>query len=855
MKLHRTRRTPIARVVSAVLAASAGLASGVVMSADTSGLEEVMVTATRHGETDLQRTPIAVTAIGNEDLARIVGRDIGAISADVPNFSASRITAFNAASFAIRGVGLSDIIVYLDAPVAVNIDDFVMPSVQTQLLDTFDIERVEVLRGPQGTLFGKNTTGGLVNVTTKRPRLGESDAEVRAMYGSFDTYQLQGALNLPLGESFAVRAALSYVQSDGYYKNGATYGPTFGFVPEVTGLQGQGNGRDAGGDDVTNGRLKALWQPSDELSLLLQYEMVRDRSDAVPSFNDTPREPGCDPFGAGVVPGAPACKFVWNSIGVTQPSGDPIDRMATTNRNDGFMATARGQRVDVDGIYANLDWDLGFATLHGVAGYRTQDSRLPNTYTGAVPVKTTGEEISLFDASRDDDRETTQFELRLAGNTHDTVDWVAGAFWQQNDATFCVAQMLGINEFFGVPGANLTPSVLCNAQDAMSYAGFGDVTWHFNDRMEIGAGVRWTYEEREWIGRPQGTVATITGDPNDTWEDFNEPLSLSNFGRSDWAGNGECRADPNVAGALTGICREKEDWSEPTYSARFAYQISDSVNSYIRYDRGFKSGGYNDQTGTQGFFVPALLEAFDPEFADSYEIGLKSSLMDDRLRLNMAAFYVDYSDAQRSVVTSVCIPRPGGTITCPGGVEGDPFQATAFFNAADVNVKGIELEGTALVMDGLTVRANISYNDAQYDRFETDTDGDGVNDLDLSGNELTRTPEWKWGINGLYTHEAFGGQMDYNVVLSYEDETIFYYADRSIGLGPEYDSYLDERTLLDASVTFTGGDGQWFVRAFGNNLTDERYRVASQVVSNLWTHSQFGMPRSYGVQVGMNFGW
>jgi len=97
--------------------------------------------------------------------------------------------------------------------------------------------------------------------------------------------------------------------------------------------------------------------------------------------------------------------------------------------------------------------------------------------------------------------------------------------------------------------------------------------------------------------------------------------------------------------------------------------------------------------------------------------------------------------------------------------------------------------------------------------------------------------------------------MAYNVVLSYEDKNVFYYADRSKGLGSQFDSFLDEKTLLDASITYTGGDDRWFVRAFGNNLTDERYRVASQVVSNLWTHSQFGAPRNYGVQVGMNFGW
>ena len=857
MKLNRSHRSPIARIVSAVLASAAGVAPLMAHAEEAaSGLEEVLVTATRHGETDLQRTPIAVTAVTGEELSRMAGKDITALSVDVPNFSASRITAFNAASFAIRGVGLTDIIVYLDSPVAVNIDDFVTPSVQTQLLDTFDIERVEVLRGPQGTLFGKNTTGGLVNVTTKKPLLGESHAEVRAMYGSFDRYQLQGALNIPLGDTFALRGAVSYNKSDGFYKNGAPYGPTIGFTPDTFGLVGKGDGKSVGGDDAINGRLKGLWQPSDDLSVLLQYEFVRDRSDAVPSYNDTPKEPGCDPFGAGIIEGAAPCKFVWNSIGVTQPNGgDPLDNMATTQRNDGFMATKRGQKIDVDGFYANVDWNLDFATVHLVGGYREQNSRLPNTYTGAVPVKTSGEEISLFDASRDDDRETTQFEARLASNNESDWDWVLGAFWQQNDATFCVAQMLGINEFFGVPGANQTPSILCNAQDAMSYAGFGDLTWQATDKLQFGAGVRWTYEERKWRGRPQGTVAQITGNPDLTWQDFSEPLDLANFSRSDWAGNGPCRDNPAVAGTLVGICEEKESWSEPTYSARIAYQFADDINGYARYDRGFKSGGYNDQTGTQGFFVPALLTAYNPEFANSYEVGLKTTFMVNRFRLNAAAFWVDYTDAQRSVVTSVCIPREGGITTCSNGQEGDPFQATAFFNAADVTVKGLELEGTVLVTDGLLIRANVSYNDGKYNTFKTDTDGDGIKDLDLSGATLTRTPEWKWGINGLYTHDFLGGSMAYNMIVSYEDKNIFYYADRSKGLGPEFDSYLDEKTLLDASVTYTAADNKWFVRAFGNNLTDERYRVASQVVSNLWTHSQFGAPRSFGVQVGMNLGW
>ena len=167
MNRIQSKSSSIARIVTAVLASAAGAAPGALHAAEpanSGGLEEVLVTATRHGETDLQTTPIAVTPIDSATLSAMVGRDISAVTAYVPNFSAARLAAFNAAAFAIRGVGLTDIIVYLDSPVAVNVDDFVMPSIQTQLLDTFDVERVEVLRGPQGTLFGKNTTGGLVNV-------------------------------------------------------------------------------------------------------------------------------------------------------------------------------------------------------------------------------------------------------------------------------------------------------------------------------------------------------------------------------------------------------------------------------------------------------------------------------------------------------------------------------------------------------------------------------------------------------------------------------------------------------------------------------------------------------------------
>ena len=366
--------------------------------AESDALPEVTVTATRR-ETSLQETPIAVTALSSAAVAAANAHDLGDLAKFAPGFSAARLTAFNAASFAIRGVGQTDIIVYQEAPVSVIVDDFVLPSTQTQLLDTFDLERVEILRGPQGTTFGKNTTGGAVNITTKRPSLTDSSAQFQLEGGSFGKQEGKLAFNVPVIDGkLGIRFSGKYTKSDGYYRNGASWGPIVTFVPlpDTAGNVGTGDGKRVGGDDVFYGRLKALWQPVDNVNWLFQYEKLRDRSDAVPSYNDTP-------------PGAP---YLWNALGLTRPDGDPLDHMASSGRDEFLIREGSGQRVDVDGFYSNLDWQVGDLKVSSITGYRKQEERLPNTYTGAAPVTDDGQVISLFDAERDTDRDTFQQEVR-----------------------------------------------------------------------------------------------------------------------------------------------------------------------------------------------------------------------------------------------------------------------------------------------------------------------------------------------------------------------------------------------------------------------------------------------------------
>jgi iron complex outermembrane receptor protein len=268
------------------------------------------------------------------------------------------------------------------------------------------------------------------------------------------------------------------------------------------------------------------------------------------------------------------------------------------------------------------------------------------------------------------------------------------------------------------------------------------------------------------------------------------------------------------------------------------YRHSDDLYAYFTYARGFKSGAYNDQTGTSGTPITAASAApTDPETADSFEVGVKLDLLEQRLRLDLIAFHVIYDDAQRDLVAEFQNPF-GGT-----------FQETRFFNAAEVTASGLEAELTALVTERLMVRANLGYIDSEYDRFEADTNFDGVTDIDLSGRAVNRSPELQGGVDVRYTHPLFTGDLEWGLNVSYEDESVFVYSN----VAPGFDAITDERTLVNASLTFRDAQDRYFVRVFGQNLTDEEYRVGELPVANLWTMSFYGQPRAYGVEVGVNF--
>ncbi|MFK7730492.1 MAG: TonB-dependent receptor [Pseudomonadales bacterium] len=798
-----TRFTPSILKRALLLATLPALANSPAFAQQGQGamLEEVLVTATRRGDTDILTTPVAVTAITSSDIERFSPRDLNDIAVLAPSLSAGSVAAFNSASFSMRGVAETTIIVYKESPVGVTIDDFVVNHVQTQNLEMFDIEQIEVLRGPQGTLFGKNTTGGAINVKTKRPKLDGGEIDLRVELGDFGTQKLTTAVSVPIiDDVLAFRFAGVHLQSDGYYKNGAQYGPlTIRPGGSTEGQSGGGNGEDIGGDDVLSFRAKLLWQPSDNFSAMLQYEHIRDDGDTPPIVNES-------------VPG-----YFFDAWGFTADQGDPLDVAAVTNEDRFLFNMSDGHQVDIDGIYLNMELDLtGPFTLHSMTGFRDQKSHLPNAYAGETF-------RTLFDATRDDTRETFQQELRLVSNFDGPFNFVGGLYYQEEDVDFCVVQVVGFVDLLvdGEPTfLSSNPLILCNAQEATALAGFVDGTYDVTDRLSFTAGFRYTNEKKKWAGRSRVPIQALPDggfDPTFTWEQLADPLAGADFDRFP-----------------AGVVRDEESWKEPTYRFVVGYDFTDDMYGYASYSRGFKSGGYNDQVGTVLNPIPAAAaRPTEPEIADSIELGFKASLLGGGANFAATAFGVRYTDAQRTFNASF-----------PTG------QETLFFNAAELEVIGLELEGMWAVSDSFILRANAMIQDAEFNEFQADTDFDGAIDVDLSGEPPTRAPEVMATIDGVYTIDlGDAGSLDLNGRVAYEDESIASYSD----VDPAFHTTLNSRTTVDAGITWNSADENFWVRLIGRNLTDERYRTGSLSVATFWIMSAYAEPRYYGLEVGSNF--
>jgi iron complex outermembrane receptor protein len=325
------------------------------------------------------------------------------------------------------------------------------------------------------------------------------------------------------------------------------------------------------------------------------------------------------------------------------------------------------------------------------------------------------------------------------------------------------------------------------SQDTEAWAVFAEGSYNITDKTRLTLGARYSDEEKDFDLRPIGV-------PEE------------------------------------GRVKENDSWDDVTYRVGIDQVLSDDVMVYFTYATGFKSGGFNEQATSPA--TAAL--SFDPEEADSYEIGMKSDLLDNSLRLNLAAFYVEYTDLQLDSV----IPVEGSEIG----------QESVITNAGEVTSWGIEMDMLWLVTERLTIDATLGYLDSEYDKFDCDLDRDPTNgNEDCSVLDVKRTPEVTASLGATYSLPLGGlGGMELNANATYTDE---FYND----IFNSEASIHEDVTLLNASISYITEDEKIRLSLFGRNLTDEEYQTSGLGVANLWSFSVYGAPMTYGVEAELRF--
>lgn len=695
----------------------------VAVAQDSDGLQEIVVTAQKRAE-NLQDTPIAISAVTGELITKLAIDDTGAIATRNPSLVYS--AAGGESQLYIRGVGSNIFSVGVDQSVATHIDGIYIGRANMGLTQFLDIDRVEILRGPQGTLYGRNATGGAINILSKQPTENlEGYASIGA--GSFSRQEFKAAISGPLGgNGFSARLAARVMQDDGYTRD---IDPAGTNKIDDTDLKAGRLTVRYGGDALT-------------VSLAADYSEFSNGNTSV---------------------------FPLDTVGLARSFGAVAtgDPHVTRNNTPSFHDWQTG------GITLTADWKINDTlTLSSVSGYREWDSDFL--------FNTDGTEIEITRSTFIYDSQQYSSELRLAGE-HDWGNWLIGAYWFDE------------NKFgaLGLVRAGFTPPTVLSPRsfdffadgDGRATAFFGELTYRFNDQWRVTAGVRYSDETKSDLLRS----TTLIGDT--------ELLGIFS-------------PRPVPAPTAAGIRNVSRSWDAWTPRIVAEWRPADDRLVYLSFSKGFKSGGFND--------LSVINPPFNPEFVKSYEIGMKSEWLDNKLRFNATAFVYDYTDLQVSVFASL------GNIT-----------TTFTTNAAEASIQGVELEWQAKPTRNLDLSAAISWLDATYDRFVTPygtcnaanaaLDARCVGRaglprlIDASGNRLNNAPEIKGTLSVGYNIDlAAGGQVSLLGQLSHQGRVFFLPANT---VEMSEDSY----SLLDARVSYTSANGAFEIGVYGKNLADETY--------------------------------
>ena len=780
-------------VVSSTLCAAV-LFTGVAFPAHSQMLEEVVVTAQKRSQS-LQDVPITLNAFDSSFLQTTGVQNLAGLQQFTPGLDTENL-AVTQPTYKIRGIGSGGLSIGTDPAVGIYTDGVYVGRSASSNVEFSDIERVEVLKGPQGTLFGRNAAAGAIQVITKKP-VQETEGSVRVRAGNYDKLLGEAIYNTPIIEDeLAARFNVIASSRDGYIDNAL-------------------NGNDLGNEDYYAGRASFLWTPNSDTSLRTSFDYNRLDQDG--------------PYAIGL-----------NSV--LSPTGTPGGEIGDV---DVFGDVANDvldseEKRELYAYSVELDQELDSATMTLIASYRTFDSnaRQDEDGLGSLDYDPPVEYLYL-DTNNIEDNDQFYSELRFAGET-ESLTWVGGLsyYYEEGKQSAVVTGNVGslVRNLTSNPDAGMfaTPDnmtclslsnlalgqafpcsafhteVMNNEATTHSVAGFGDVTWQINDLVSLTAGARFTYDDKKfgWYNPPN----TLTGNPAD---DVIFPSDDS----------------PESALAKEGWFTMKESWDN--FDPRVVLNVypSEGVMLWASYANGYTAGGFNSlQAGSE----------FDPEEVENFELGVKSELLDNTLRFNASVYHYIYSDKQDIVQID-----NGGQVQVYSTVTGDA-EGTGF-----------DSEILWLPMENLQLGLNYGYLKAEWTDRELEGYYNGCGAPKISGNldgELLEGPKQRLAV--MLDYDWHLG--DSGTVVFHVDHSITSEKERnptSSDYCANYETKYDDFDLTNARISWEDPTSSWQVALWAENLLDNDYIVSYNAISSDLgsPYVRRNFPRMYGMEVIFNW--
>ena len=803
-------RLPMTALSTSVLVAL-GSATPALAQPEEEGVEAIIVTATFR-ETNLQETPLAISAFSGDLLEARGQTDTNDIDMFVPNAVIQPLGAGWGSTVAafVRGIGLNDNILSYEPGVPIYVDDVYLGRNQGAIMDLLDLERVEVLRGPQGTLFGKNAIGGTVRFISSKPT-GEG-GDIAVTVGERNRLNVRGMFDTEIvPDKLLLRIAGSSKTQDGYFDildyecvngagslggGGAGNSPIFPGVSIDLGSAITVDGNcvvdELGNENVQSGRGTLLWHAGDNIDVTFSADVTRQR-----------QKGPADEYVRFYRPGLPEAGLpaVWNLL-----VGEPIfgvpwdDRFLTpspyTNYNR-YVDPVTGRtfpnvnNLDASGLAMTIEWSLGDnVTLKSITAQREFDNEFGRTSSGsAIPMDLT------YDVTTHD--QFTQ-EFQLTGSTG-RLDWATGLFYYTADDS-------------NYQSGTLFPGILYqqdsfDSQDAENWAVFVHGVFSLSDQLSLTAGVRYTDDEK---------VALISR------HNFDGSDRLPVPGFTTQTSPGTVVVDEDKVSPMVGI----------------DYQMNEDLLLFAFYSTGFRGGGFSPRPSNGLQLAPFLSEELE-----NFEVGMKSELVDNTLRLNANLFFSTYTDQQVFLGTN----DPSGALW---------FRQT---NSGESEYMGVEVE-TMLRTGAFTLDGALGYIDHEL------TDPGVANTCITFANGdpcySTRTPEWTFALGGAYEFNlSDGGTITARIDGRYQSKVYFlpYGSDldpvNHIASNP-IEGVQEGYTVYNGRVTWLPANGDWELSLYGINLTDEVYFNGKLPLIGLGLGREQGnvaAPREYGITVTREF--